>query len=104
MFLSCLILPLNLLPQALSVSLEQECDRVAQAEAELSSAQGEVQVAQACLDQLGIAFLQAAAHRDHLLAQWEVTLDHIFHKANENTACIEVGDYCLMIFHVDSLK
>ncbi|KAK8385602.1 hypothetical protein O3P69_016405 [Scylla paramamosain] len=75
--------------KSLSVSLEQECGQVAQAEAELSTAQGEVQVAQACLDQLGIAFLQAAAHRDHLLAQWEATLDHIFHKANENTACIE---------------
>ncbi|XP_050719696.1 golgin subfamily A member 6-like protein 1 isoform X2 [Eriocheir sinensis] len=73
----------------LSVSLEQECMKVAQAEAELSTAQGEVQVAQATLDQLGTAFLQAAADRDHLLAQWEVTLDHIFHKANENTACIE---------------
>lgn len=79
------------------MSLEQECMKVAQAEAELSTAQGEVQVAQATLDQLGTAFLQAAADRDHLLAQWEVTLDHIFHKANENTACIEV----CMISHID---
>lgn len=82
--------PFNLPLQDLSVALEQECGSVARAEAELSTAQGEVQVAQSCLDQLGTAFLQAAAHRDHLLAQWEVTLDHIFHKANENTACIEV--------------
>ncbi|XP_045123533.1 uncharacterized protein LOC123511578 isoform X2 [Portunus trituberculatus] len=39
--------------KSLSVHLKQECE----------------QVAQACLDQLGIAFFQSAAHRDHLLAQ-----------------------------------
>lgn len=77
------------------MSLEHECIKVSQAEAELSTAQGEVQVAQATLDQLGIAFLQAASDRDHLLAQWEVTLDHIFHKATENTAAIEVFVWCI---------
>lgn len=92
------------------MSLEQECMKVAEAEADLSTAQGEVQVAQATLDQLGTAFLQAAADRDHLLSQWEVALDHIFRKASENTACIEVlmmSDFvllCLLQVHAYSPK
>ncbi|KAG7169036.1 Coiled-coil domain-containing protein 39-like [Homarus americanus] len=73
----------------LSVALERTSGEVAAAEAELSSAQAEAAAAQTALDQLGTAFLQAAAHRDHLLAQWEITLHHIYQKANDQTSCIE---------------
>ncbi|XP_053641659.1 coiled-coil domain-containing protein 39 [Cherax quadricarinatus] len=73
----------------LSVALERLSGEVAASEAELSSAQAEAVAAQTALDQLGTAFLQAAATRDHLLAQWEITLSHICQKANEQTNCIE---------------
>nr|XP_045597008.1 coiled-coil domain-containing protein 39-like [Procambarus clarkii]XP_045597009.1 coiled-coil domain-containing protein 39-like [Procambarus clarkii]XP_045597010.1 coiled-coil domain-containing protein 39-like [Procambarus clarkii] len=73
----------------LSVALERISGEVAASEAELSSAQAEAAAAQTALDQLGTAFLHAAAHRDHLLAQWEITLNHIYQKANEQTNYIE---------------
>ncbi|XP_071521058.1 coiled-coil domain-containing protein 39-like isoform X2 [Panulirus ornatus] len=73
----------------LSVALECMSSEVAAAEAELSSAQAESAAAQTVLDQLGTAFLQAAAQRDHLISQWEVTLTHVYQKANEQTNCIE---------------
>lgn len=77
--------------QELSVALERTSNSVAMAETELSSAQAEARASQTALDHLGTAFLQAAAHRDHLLAQWEVTLNHIYHKACENTNSVEVS-------------
>ncbi|XP_037800987.1 coiled-coil domain-containing protein 39-like [Penaeus monodon] len=73
----------------LSVALERASAQVAVTESELSSAQAEAAASQTTLDQLSTAFLQAAAHRDHLLAQWEITLNHIYQKANEQTLCIE---------------
>lgn len=77
--------------QELSVALERTSAEVAATESELSSAQAEAAASQTTLDQLSTAFLQAAAHRDHLLAQWEITLNHIYQKANEQTLCIEVS-------------
>lgn len=83
--------------QELSVELERTSGEVSMAETELSSAQAEARAAQTVLDHLATAFLQAAAHRDHLLAQWEVTLNHIYHKANENTTSIEVSSWLILL-------
>ncbi|KAK4319079.1 hypothetical protein Pmani_009912 [Petrolisthes manimaculis] len=73
----------------LSVVLERTSADAATAESELSAAQGETAAAQAVLDQLGAAFLQAAAHRDLLLTQWEATLTHLYQTAAQHSNCIE---------------
>ncbi|XP_068236091.1 coiled-coil domain-containing protein 39-like [Palaemon carinicauda] len=73
----------------LSVELERTSGKVAAAEAELSQRQSEAAAARTVLEQLGTAFLQAASQRDHLLAQWEATLNHIYQVANTQTQFIE---------------
>ncbi|XP_066940125.1 coiled-coil domain-containing protein 39-like [Macrobrachium rosenbergii] len=73
----------------LSVELERTSGKVAAAEAELGQRQSEASAARTVLEQLGTAFLQAASQRDHLLAQWEATLDHIYQAAKSQTQFIE---------------
>ncbi|KAK7082477.1 hypothetical protein SK128_000206 [Halocaridina rubra] len=73
----------------LSVELERTSGEIAAAEAELSMRQSEAGAARTVLEQLGNAFLQAAAQRDHLLSQWEETLNHIYQVSNTHTQIIE---------------
>ena len=82
----------------MSLALEKISVQAASAENDLSAARAEAAAVNTAYRGLIATFVKAAGRRDHLLLQWEQTLQHLQDKGAEESQCIQVI-YLLKHFH-----